>query len=82
MDPAAGKELDLQKQDTDLGQTLGVYGVGHGFYIVWPFFGPSSPRDSRDPSSVNHFCIPSRTFIPGMRRWASRSFESQLTLHP
>ncbi|MBP7341741.1 MAG: VacJ family lipoprotein, partial [Syntrophaceae bacterium] len=22
--------------------------VGHGFYIVWPFFGPSSPRDSAD----------------------------------
>jgi len=20
--------------------------VGHGFYIVWPIFGPSSPRDS------------------------------------
>lgn len=46
MDPSANKELDLQKQNTDLGQTLGVYGVGHGFYIVWPFFGPSSPRDS------------------------------------
>jgi phospholipid-binding lipoprotein MlaA len=38
----------LKKQDTDLGQTLGVFGVGHGFYIVWPFFGPSSPRDSVD----------------------------------
>lgn len=46
MDPAAGKDLDLQKQDADLGQTLGVYGVGHGFYIVWPVYGPSSPRDS------------------------------------
>lgn len=46
MDPSAGKELNLQMQDTDLGETLGVYGVGHGFYIVWPFFGPSSPRDS------------------------------------
>ncbi|HPW24006.1 MAG TPA: VacJ family lipoprotein [Smithellaceae bacterium] len=46
MDPSSGKELNLQKQDTDLGQTLGVYGVGHGFYIVWPIFGPSSPRDS------------------------------------
>jgi phospholipid-binding lipoprotein MlaA len=46
MDPSAGKELDLQKQDTDLGQTLGVYGVGHGFYIVWPVYGPSSPRDT------------------------------------
>ena len=48
MDPSAGKELDLQKQDTDLGQTLGVYGAGHGFYIVWPFFGPSSVRDTAD----------------------------------
>ena len=46
MDPSSGKELDLQKQDTDLGQTLGVWGVGQGFYIVWPVFGPSSPRDS------------------------------------
>jgi len=46
LDPSSGKELDLQKQETDLGQTLGVYGVGHGVYIVWPVFGPSSPRDS------------------------------------
>jgi len=46
MDPASSTELALEKQDTDLGQTLGVYGVGHGFYIVWPFFGPSSPRDT------------------------------------
>ncbi len=46
MDPAASENLQLQKQNTDLGQTLGVYGVGHGFYIVWPFFGPSSPRDT------------------------------------
>ena len=48
LDPSSGKELDLQKQDTDLGQTLGFYGVGQGFYIVWPVLGPSSPRDSVD----------------------------------
>jgi len=46
LDPSSNKELDLQIQDTDLGQTLGVYGVGQGFYIVWPILGPSSPRDS------------------------------------
>ncbi len=46
MDPAASGELNLRKQDADLGQTLGVYGVGHGFYIVWPVYGPSSPRDT------------------------------------
>ena len=30
----------------DLGQTLGYYGVGAGPYLVLPFFGPSSLRDS------------------------------------
>jgi phospholipid-binding lipoprotein MlaA len=47
MDPAGG-EINLAKQDTDFGLTLGYYGVGHGFYIVWPVLGPSSPRDSVD----------------------------------
>jgi phospholipid-binding lipoprotein MlaA len=46
LDPSSGKELNLVKQDADLGQTLGVYGIGHGFYIVWPIYGPSSPRDT------------------------------------
>jgi len=27
-------------------QTFGSYGIGPGFYIVWPFFGPSTIRDS------------------------------------
>ena len=48
MDPAASKNVDLQKQDVDLGQTLGIWGVGQGFYIVWPFLGSSSARDSID----------------------------------
>ncbi|MGL1863286.1 MAG: VacJ family lipoprotein [Pseudodesulfovibrio sp.] len=29
-----------------LGQTLGKAGVGHGIYIVWPFIGPSSIRET------------------------------------
>ena len=33
-------------RDADFGQTLGKYGVGQGFYIVWPFLGPNSARDS------------------------------------
>jgi phospholipid-binding lipoprotein MlaA len=32
--------------DEDMGQTFGVWGIGDGFYIVWPFFGPSTLRDS------------------------------------
>jgi phospholipid-binding lipoprotein MlaA len=38
--------LELKPYEEDLGQTLGVYGVGNGFYIVWPFLGPSTLRDS------------------------------------
>lgn len=30
----------------DFGQTLGRWGFGPGFYIVWPFIGPSSLRDT------------------------------------
>ncbi len=36
----------IDGRDADFGQTLGTYGVGFGFYIVWPFLGPSSPRDT------------------------------------
>jgi phospholipid-binding lipoprotein MlaA len=45
-DPASEKEISLKKCDEDFGQTLGVYGIGPGFYINWPIFGPSSPRDT------------------------------------
>jgi len=42
----AKKDLDIKRHDEDLGQTLGSYGIGHGFYIVWPLLGPSSVRDT------------------------------------
>jgi phospholipid-binding lipoprotein MlaA len=44
-DPAK-KYLGWRKKDEDLGQTFGNYGVGNGFYIVWPLLGPSSARDT------------------------------------
>jgi len=40
------KTLKIRTHDEDLGQTLGRYGIGHGIYIVWPFLGPSSLRDT------------------------------------
>ena len=39
-------EVGLEKHDEDLGQTLGVWGVGDGPYIVLPFLGSSNLRDS------------------------------------
>ncbi len=35
----------IRKRDTDLGLTLGKYGLGHGMYLVLPLLGPSSLRD-------------------------------------
>jgi phospholipid-binding lipoprotein MlaA len=42
----AKTDLGVKRQDEDLGQAIGHYGIGHGFYIVWPVFGPSSLRDT------------------------------------
>ena len=44
-DPALDQH-GLEPVKEDLGQTLAVYGLDDGFYIVWPFFGPSTARDS------------------------------------
>jgi phospholipid-binding lipoprotein MlaA len=41
------KEADLRPPDAeDAGQTLAVYGIGPGPYLVLPFFSPSTVRDS------------------------------------
>jgi len=40
------KRVDLVRKDEDTGQTLGVYGLGHGMYVVLPILGPSSARDA------------------------------------
>jgi len=74
LDPAAGGELNWQKQDTDLGQTLGVYGVGHGFYIVWPILGPSSPRDTVDIAG-DYFLYPVSYLEPFYVPWCVRAYE-------
>ncbi|WP_348765763.1 VacJ family lipoprotein [uncultured Salinisphaera sp.] len=43
-DPASA--IGLEQRNEDFGQTLGYYGVGAGPYLVLPFFGPSTLRDS------------------------------------
>ena len=42
-DPASG--WGLERHDEDFGQTLGVWGVSGGPYLVLPFLGPSNLRD-------------------------------------
>jgi phospholipid-binding lipoprotein MlaA len=43
-DPAAS--IGLERHESDFGQTLFLYGVGSGPYIMLPIFGPSTGRDS------------------------------------
>lgn len=41
------RNWDPERPTADgFGQTLGKAGIGHGVYLVWPFIGPSSLRES------------------------------------
>ena len=43
LDPASS--MGLERHDEDFGQTLGLWGVTPGPYLMVPFLGPSSTRD-------------------------------------
>ena len=50
--------MGIPEHDEDFGQTLGVWGVGEGFYLVLPLLGPSSPRDAVGKLVVDQFFDP------------------------
>ena len=39
-------KIGLEQAQEDFGQTLAAWGIGDGFYIVLPIFGPSNVRDT------------------------------------
>lgn len=43
---AAANDFDMPFEREDFGQTLGVWGASHGFYLVLPVVGPSSLRET------------------------------------
>ena len=51
----------------DLGQTFGKYGIGNGFYIVWPILGPSTLRDS--VGLVGDFFLNPLTYVDYSETW-------------
>ena len=66
----------LPRNKADFGQTLGVWGVGSGPYLVLPFLGPSTVRDAggtavdfvADPVAVRNIDnIPVRNTVYGLR---------------
>jgi phospholipid-binding lipoprotein MlaA len=74
-DPAGSKDgpgLPLQKED--FGQTLGVWGLGHGFYLTWPVLGPSSPRDTVGLVG-DYFLDPVFYVKPWYDRWAIAAYD-------
>ena len=74
LDPASGQQLNIAKKDADLGQTLGVYGLGQGIYIVWPVLGPSSARDSMGIVG-DYFLYPVSYITPWYDWLAVRGYE-------
>jgi len=67
-DPASSTEMNLTKQEKDLGQTLGVWGVGPGLFLVWPFLGPSTLRDTAGMVGDTFMVNPLRFY--GLSSWA------------
>jgi phospholipid-binding lipoprotein MlaA len=71
-------DWDVKKQDEDFGQTLAVWGVPEGPFLMLPFFGPSNPRDAvgvgvrffADPASYGASKLPGNT-----ADWALRGTE-------
>lgn len=59
----AQKEFHLGQYPEDVGQTLGFYGIGPGFYMVLPILGPTSLRDGLGKVG-NFYLIPYYYFSP------------------
>jgi len=52
------EKLGFEKHSEDFGQTLAVWGVGEGFYLVLPLLGASSPRDAFGKHFVDSYFDP------------------------
>lgn len=66
--------INLPRHNEDFGQTLGVWGLGPGPYIVLPFFGPSSARDGVGVV-VDWFTDPVVLIDDNWLRWGMRGLD-------
>ena len=73
-------EAGLPKHDEDFGQTLAVWGVGEGAFVVMPFFGPRTLRDAAafpvdlgwdNVWGIDH--VPTRNTMTGVRLTHNRA---------
>ncbi len=62
-------DLEIPKSDEDFGQVLGYWGVPTGPYLMLPFLGPKTVRDTVDPAI--HFAVGPTSYItPDGARYA------------
>ena len=73
MDPARDR-WNIYRHREDFGQTLGHYGAGPGFFITWPFLGPSSVRGTIGYAG-DLFLDPTTYLFPN-ERWATVGIEA------
>lgn len=59
----------LPYEDEDFGQTLAVWGVGSGPYIVWPILGPSNFRDTAG--------LIADTYVDPVNRWLDNTEDEE-----
>ena len=62
------EEIGIAKHKEDFGQTLAVWGVGEGFFLVLPLLGPSSPRDAVGKHFVDGYFDPFGMWIDNTDR--------------
>lgn len=65
MDPAS-EHFNMEQHSEDFGQTLGFYGIGGGFHIVLPIYGPSNLRDT--------IAIFPDSYIDPVNYWENRGY--------
>ncbi|MEM7410692.1 MAG: VacJ family lipoprotein [Myxococcota bacterium] len=72
LDPATA--VGIPNPSEDFGQTLGVWGVPAGPYLVIPFLGPSNPRDAVG-LIVDNFLAVERWFVPATVSYVATATE-------
>ncbi len=72
--------MGMEKHEEDFGQTFGRWGMEDGAYVVWPFFGPRTARDTiglvfdiaTDPLTyIDH--VPTRNTVWAVRVVSNRA---------
>jgi len=77
IDVAASEGVKYKEED--FGQTLGVWGAGQGPYVVLPFFGPSSVRDTAG-LAVDMYSDPVRNVLENTDHYVASYTRSTLAV--